>query len=103
LPVETLLESLEGVTEPVLAGQLALLYEAGFVTRSEDGNWLLCRDPGTISLLDLYRAGEFYLPVGEELEIPSKSEWDAAFFRSVSEGKLEMQQSLKEMFTQSAP
>lgn len=103
LPVEKLLESLDGVTEPVLAAQLALLFEAGFVTRNEDGNWLLSRDMDTVSLLNLYQAGEFYLPVGEKLEVPSKSEWDAAFFRSVSEGELNMQQSLKEMYTQPAP
>jgi len=102
LPVERLLELLDGVTEPVLAGQLGSLFDAGLVTRSEDGDWLLSRDLDTVSLLDLYQAGEYYLPVGEKLEIPSKSEWDSAFFRSVSEGKLSMQQSLKEMYTQTA-
>jgi membrane protein len=100
LAVETLLESMEGVTEPVLAGQLSLLFEAGLVARSEDGNWLLCRDMDTVSLLDLYHAGEYYLPVGEKLEVPSKSEWDPVFFRSISEHKLNMQQSLKAMYTQ---
>lgn len=103
LPIEKLLELLEGVTEPELARQLGLLSEAGFVTRNEDGNWLLSRDLDTVSLLKLYHAGEFYLPVGETLEIPSKSEWDAAFFKSVSTGELNMQQSLKEMYTQTAP
>lgn len=102
LPVEKLLELLDGVTEPVLAEQLGLLFDAGLVTRSEDGSWLLSRDLDTVSLLNLYQAGEFYLPVGEKLEIPSTSEWDDAFFRSVSGGELHMQQSLKKMYTQSA-
>lgn len=102
LPVEELLELLDGVTEPVLAGQLGLLFDAGYVTRSEDGNWLLCRDMESVSLLSLYQAGEFYLPVGEVSEIPTTSEWDEAFFRSVSEDQLNMHQSLKEMYTQSA-
>ena len=101
LSIEELLKSLEGVTEPGLASQLGLLFDAGFVTRSEAGSWLLCRDLDTVSLLDLYRAGEYYLPVSEILEIPSKSEWDAAFFRSVTHGELNMQQSLKDMYTQS--
>jgi len=101
LPDAELLKSLEGVTEPGLASQLGLLFEAGFVTRSETGSWLLCRDLDTVSLLDLYRAGTYYLPVNETLEIPSKSEWDRAFFRSVKLGELNMQQSLKEMYTQS--
>lgn len=100
LSVESLLKLLEGVTEPVLAGQLDLLHEAGLVTRNENGNWLLCRDLHTVSLLDLYHAGEYYLPVGEKLEVPSKSEWDPVFFRSISVHELNMQQSLKEMYTQ---
>ncbi len=103
VPVETLLESLEGVTEPELTGQLGLLLDAGIVTRSETGNWLLCRDLSTVSLLDLYRVGEYYLPLSEVLEIPSKSEWDVAFFRSVTLDELSMQQSLKDMYTQTEP
>ncbi len=100
LSTEALLEALEGVTEPGLADQLGLLFDAGIVTRSESGNWLLCRDLDTVSLLNLYRSGGYYLPVGETLEIPSKSEWDAAFFRSVTHDELNMQQSLKDMYTQ---
>jgi len=85
-----------------LSEQLELLLEAGYVTRSEDGDWLLCRDLDSVSLLNLYHAGKFYLPVGEALEIPSRSEWDAAFFGSISERELNMQQSLKAMYTQSS-
>jgi len=100
LPVESLLESLEGATEPVLASQLGFLFDVGIVTRNENGNWLLCRDLDTVSLLDLYRAGEYYLPLSESMEIPSKSEWDEAFFKAVSPHELKMQQSLKAMYTQ---
>ena len=100
LSTEQMLESLEGSTEPVLANQIGMLFNAGLVERSDSGNWLLCRDLDTVSLLDLYRAGEFYLPVGETLEIPSTSEWDEAFFGSVRLGELNMQQSLKDMYTQ---
>ncbi|MFC1702252.1 hypothetical protein ACFL1J_05890, partial [Pseudomonadota bacterium] len=79
---------------------LGLLFEKGYITRNEEGSWLLRRDLDTVSLLNLYHAGEYYLPIGEELDNPSKSEWDAAFFRSISMGELNMQQSLKEMYTQ---
>ena len=99
LSVEELLELLEGSTETELATQLSLLFDAGIVTRSETGTWLLCRDLDKVSLLELYRAGEYYLPVDETLEVPSKSEWDEAFFRSVKLGELNMQQSLKAMYT----
>jgi membrane protein len=103
MSIEALLVSLEGVTEPGLANQLGLLFEAGFVTRSETGNWLLSRDLDTVSLLDLYQAGGYYLPVSEELEIPSKSDWDAVFFRAISMDVLDMQQSLKHMYTHTQP
>ena len=93
---------LEGGTETVLAEQLGMLFEAGLVTRTEEGNWLLCRDLESVSLLDLYHAGKYYLPVGEKLDVPSKSEWDAAFFRSVSQDKLKMQQPLRDMYSQPA-
>ncbi len=99
--IEDLLESLEGATEAALARELNLLYDAGIATRDETGNWLLSRDLDTVRLLDLYRAGQYYLPVNETLEIPSESEWDEAFFRSVSAGELNMEQSLKAMYTPS--
>jgi len=101
--IEELLESLEGATETALARELGLLYDAGIVTRDEDGNWLLSRDLDSVRLLDLYRAGKYYLPVlpvNEKLEIPSKSEWDEAFFRSVTASELNMEQSLKDMYNQ---
>jgi len=75
------------------------LYDAGIVTRDEAGNWLLSRDLASVRLLDLYRAGHYYLPVNEKLEIPSKSEWDEAFFRSVTSDELKLDQSLKAMYS----
>jgi membrane protein len=98
LSVEELLSDLEGSTETELASQLGLLFEAGLITRDESGNWLLCCDLDNVRLLDLYRAGEYYLPVGEKPEIPSDCEWDSVFFRSIKPGKLNMQQSLKSMY-----
>ena len=98
LPVESLLESLGGATETELSNQLGLLFEAGIVTRNEDGHWLLSRDLDNVSLLDLYCAGRYYLPVSETLEIPTESEWDAAFFNCIRLGELDMKQSLKDMY-----
>ena len=97
--IEDLLESLEGATEAALARELGLLYDAGIVTRDEAGNWLLSRDLASVRLLDLYRAGHYYLPVNEKLEIPSESEWDEAFFRSVTSDELKLDQSLKAMYS----
>ena len=89
------------VTAPALSEQLDLLYATGYANRTEDGDWLLSRDLENVSLLNLYHAGKFYLPIGEALEIPSQSEWDAAFFEAISEREFNMQQSLKSMYTRS--
>jgi len=99
LAIRVLLEQQEGATETELVDQLLRFYDAGIVTRNEDGDWLLCRDLNSVSLLDLYRAGQFYLPVNETFEIPSTSEWDAAFFGSVSLGEMKMDQSLKSLYS----
>jgi membrane protein len=97
--LESLLELMEGATETALARELGLLYKAGIVARDEDGNWLLSRDLHSVSLLDLYRAGHYYLPVNEKLEIPSQCEWDEAFFRSVTSGEPRLEQSLQNMYS----
>lgn len=96
---EDLLHSMQGMTETELADHLEQLFEAGIATRSEMGEWLLSCDPGSVTLLDLYRAGNYYLPIGEKLEIPSHSEWDKAFFRSIELGEMNMNQSLKSMYS----
>ena len=98
LSMENLVDSLEGATESGLARQLGLLFDAGFVKRSEDGDWLLCRDLERVSLLDLYRAGEYYLPLDEAMEIPSQSTWDDVFFESIALGEVKMHRPLKEMY-----
>ena len=99
LSMEALVESLEGATESVLARQLGVLFDAGLVKRSEDGEWLLCRDLERVSLLDLYRAGGYYLPLGEKPEIPSRSVWDDVFLESLALGEVNMRRPLKEMYS----
>lgn len=99
--VEGLLDQLEGATETGLGRQLGLLNKAGIVSRTESGEWLLCRDLENVSLLELYQAGSYYMPVDETLDIPSKGEWDAAFLASIKLGELNMTQSLKSMYVES--
>jgi membrane protein len=96
--VDDLLISLEGATESQLMAQLTLLLKAEIATRSEEGSWLLCRDLDYVSLLDLYKMGEYYLPLDETLEIPGESEWDAVFFRSIAMLDMNLKQSLKSMY-----
>ena len=98
---EDLLRSVKGMTETELADHLQQLFEAGIATRSELGNWLLCCDLDSVSLLDLYQSGQYYLPINEKLEVPSHGEWDQVFFGSIKLGEMKMDQSLKSMYSQS--
>jgi membrane protein len=59
-----------------LMGQLA---DARVATRDEDGNWLLARDLGALSLGALYLLGDYYLPVGEIDKLPRDNNWDRAY------------------------
>lgn len=95
---EELLHSVQGMTEIELAHHLEQLFKAGIIARSEMDEWLLSCDLDSVTLLDLYRAGEYYLPIGEKMDIPSQSEWDNAFFRSIQLGEMKMNRSLKSMY-----
>ena len=55
------------------------LVDANIVTRDEDGDWLLARDPGSISLGGLYLLGDYYLPVGDIGSLPQDSDCDRAY------------------------
>ncbi|MGD9265106.1 MAG: YihY family inner membrane protein [Lysobacterales bacterium] len=101
LSMEALVEALEGATENGLARQLGILFDANIVKSTEGGDWLLCRDLDRVSLLELYRAGQYYLPLAEDQEIPSSSAWDEAFFRATALGEADMQRSLQDMYSQS--
>jgi membrane protein len=101
LSMEQLLDSLEGVTENGLAHQLGILFDANIAKSTEAGDWLLCRDLDRVSLLDLYRAGKYYLPLDETREIPSTSAWDEVFFKATALGESDMQRSLQGMYSQS--
>ncbi len=63
-----------------LLGQLA---EAKVVTRDEDGDWLLSRDLGSISLGNLYRQGGYFLPLGELDKLPGNTDWDRAYIAAL--------------------
>jgi membrane protein len=63
-----------------LLGRLAA---ENIVTRDEDGNWLLARDLGSLSLGGLYLLGDYYLPLGEIELLPRDSGWDQAFIAAL--------------------
>lgn len=49
--------------DDLLQRYLGDLHRAGLLTRAESGEWVLIRDLSTVSLVDLYRAGGYRLPL----------------------------------------
>ena len=62
---------------------MSRLGEAKIATRDEDGDWLLARDLGSLSLGGLYLLGDYYLPLGEIDRLPQESEWDRAYLAAL--------------------
>ncbi|MFU8833356.1 MAG: YihY family inner membrane protein, partial [Wenzhouxiangella sp.] len=58
--------------------------EAGFIQCDHEGDWLLSADLDEISLMELYRAGQFILPIGELPQLPVESHWDRALYNELS-------------------
>lgn len=98
LSQESLLLSETGVRESTLQRLLGHFLEAGLVTRDQQGNWLLTRDLSEVSLLDLYHAGHYHLPMGQVPEILSSSKWDDAFLNAITPQELRMELALKSMY-----
>lgn len=52
--------------DDLLQRYLGDLHRAGLLTRAESGEWVLSRDLSTASLVDLYRAGHYRLPLDRD-------------------------------------
>ena len=61
-----LLESEPYLTDDLLQRYLGDLCEMDVIRRSEMGEWILSRDLRGVTLLDLYREGDYRLPVGPQ-------------------------------------
>ena len=79
--------------------------EEHIVTTDDDGNWLLARDLEDLTLADLYRCGDYYLPFGEANQLPRESRWDDIYVDSLSQigmhGEDVWNRSLREMYLES--
>lgn len=64
---------------------LGRLNEENVVARDEDENWLLRRDLSTLTFGDLYRLGDYFLPVAEAPELPQSSAWDRAYVEALEQ------------------
>jgi membrane protein len=74
-----LLDREPNASEAQILRLLTHLRNVRFVTTDEDGGWLLSRDLGELSLADLYRQGDWYLPLAESGELPCETAADRAF------------------------
>ena len=106
---EVLLEAEPDASDTQVQHILAQLAEADLVTRDAAGDWLLTRDLDRVTLLDLYRAGRFHLPVGETPDLDGDSPWDAAFVAALGaeDAAVNLGASLKSLYqappTETAP
>jgi membrane protein len=99
LSVEALSEAEPGVSSRVLQQLLEVFISAGVVTQDQQSNWLLARDLDHFTLMQLYRAGHFHLPVGLEPDLPGTSEWDDAFLELLRSGGPNLDQPLKSLYS----
>jgi len=81
---------------------LAHLRKQLIVNTDEDGNWMLTRDLGEMSIGELYALGDYYLPLGEIGELPAESSWDAVFIGGLQHirdsGDIQWDRSLRSMY-----
>ncbi len=102
LSVEALSEAESGVPGSLLQRLLEIFIEADIVTQDQQSNWLLTRDLDHFTLLDLYRAGHFHLPLQRQPELPTSSDWDAAFLRVLGSDSLDLNRSLKSLYAEAS-
>jgi membrane protein len=98
LSQDDLLLAETGVRESLLQRLLGQFLRAGIVTRDQQDDWVLTRDLDHYSLLDLYLAGHFHLPLGQTPEAPGKGQWDQAFMDATDANRLHMDRSLKSLY-----
>jgi membrane protein len=60
------------LSPPALQEILACLAAGRWIEETAAGGWVLCRDPGTVTLLDLHRLVPRRLPLAEDGELPEE-------------------------------
>jgi len=81
---------------------LSHLRKKKIVNSDEEGNWMLTRDLGELSIGELYGLGNYYLPLGELQELPVESPWDYVYIRGLQAirdtGDIQWERSLRSMY-----
>ena len=82
---ERLMELETQASELQLLKLVGRMREENIVTIDDEGDWLLARDLGDLTLGDLYAAGDYFLPLGETEKLPRKTAWDDLYVDSLEE------------------
>ena len=82
---ERLMDLEPDASEMQIVDLLARLREERVVSRDDDGNWLLQRDLALLTLGELYRLGDYFLPVAEARELPQSSARDRAYVEALEQ------------------
>jgi membrane protein len=80
---EQLMDLEPAASELQIVDLLARLRDERIVARDEDGSWVLQRDLATLTLGELYRLGDYFLPVAEAGELPQSSARDRAYVEAL--------------------
>jgi membrane protein len=102
LSTADLLDREPGIPSSRLQRILQELLEQGLVTQDREEGWLLKRDLANYTLRDLYLAGDYHLPIGKDLPVPSASPWDRPFLALLNDKELDMNRSLASMYEKAA-
>jgi len=98
---EQLLELEPQASELQLLKLVGRMREEKIVSIDEEGQWLLARDLEDLTLAELYRCGDYYLPLGEIDKLPRETVWDTVFIDSLecvrTQAEPVWQQSLRQM------
>jgi len=98
LSTEQLMVLEPGVPSVSLCAILVKLVEENLIAQDQEQSWVLKRDLDRYSLRDLYRAGEYHLPIGKDLPVPTKSPWDKGFLELINSDELNMDFSLTSLY-----
>jgi len=102
LSLGELLDLEQQASELQIVKLMSLLRGQSIVNTNEDGNWMLTRDIGELSIGELYALGDYYLPLGEIEKLPNETKWDEAYISVLQtireEGDMEWERSLRGMY-----
>lgn len=98
LDLEDLMEREPGIPSSRLQDVLRGLVAQDLIAQDQEGGWILKRDLARYTLRELYLGGDFHLPIGKPIAVPSQSPWDRAFLAALNAPELDLDRPLAELY-----